>query len=252
MPSPPTIHQHIENTLITHSKVWYKDGSVVLQAESTQFRVHWGVLSQHSDFFADLEGLPQSNDRPTVNGCHIIELQDPVVDVKYLLKALYDPSFLSQPALSLSAIGALLWLGRKYDVKIVVDSAVARVTFENPTRLLKFDTLTNALVNRKYALTHILAGSGFYFNLITLVREHNIMSALPIANILDGIQREDNTLASLPLVDMRRCLIGHKRLLVKQVQPGSTLGWIREWESSDCKDTSCWASENVRQVACDS
>ncbi|KAJ7797718.1 hypothetical protein B0H14DRAFT_3547390, partial [Mycena olivaceomarginata] len=214
-PSPPTKHQHIENTLITCSKVQYKDGSVVLHAESTQFRVHWGVLSQHSDFFADLEGLPQPNDWPTVDRCHIIELQDPVVDVKYLLKALYNPSFLSQPTLSLLAIGALLRLGRKYDVKIVVNSAVARVTFKNPTTLLEFDALTNTLVDRKYTPTHILAGSGFYFNLITLVQEHDIMSTLPIANILDGIQREDNTLASLPLVDMCRCLVGCERLLVK-------------------------------------
>jgi hypothetical protein len=91
MPSPPMKRQHIENTLITCSKIWYKDGSVVLQAESTQFHVHWGVLSEHSDFFADLEGLPQPNDRPIIDGCHIIELQDPVVDIKYLLKALYDP-----------------------------------------------------------------------------------------------------------------------------------------------------------------
>ncbi|KAJ7794284.1 hypothetical protein B0H14DRAFT_3557552 [Mycena olivaceomarginata] len=98
------------------------------------------------------------------------------MDVKYLPNAL---SFLSQPALSLSAIGTLLWLGRKYDVRIVVDSAVAHVTFKNPTTLLEFDVLTNTLVNRKYAPTHILAGCGFYFNLIAL------------ASILDGIQRED-------------------------------------------------------------
>ncbi|KAJ7815054.1 hypothetical protein B0H14DRAFT_2375630, partial [Mycena olivaceomarginata] len=70
--------------------------------------------------------------------------------------------------------------------------------------------------------------------------------------ILDSIQREDNTLASLPLVNMHRCLVGRKRLLFKQVQPGSTLAWIREWQSSDCKNTSCWVSENVGQVACDS
>jgi hypothetical protein len=81
--------------------------------------------------------------------------------------------------LSLSAIGTLL-LGRKYDVKIVVDSVVARVTFKNPTTLLEFNTLTNTLIDRKYIPTHILAGSGFYFNLITLVREHDIMSTLPI------------------------------------------------------------------------
>jgi hypothetical protein len=84
------------NTSKTRSKVWYKDGSVVLQAESTQFHVHWGVLLQHSDFFAaDLEGLPQPNNQPTVDGCHIIELQDPVVgreiSAEGAKKALYAP-----------------------------------------------------------------------------------------------------------------------------------------------------------------
>jgi hypothetical protein len=91
MPSPPTKRQRTEDASITRSKVWYKDGSVVLQAESTQFRVHWGVLSENSTFFRGLEDLPQPSDQPTVDGCPIVELPDAVIDVEYLLKALYDP-----------------------------------------------------------------------------------------------------------------------------------------------------------------
>jgi hypothetical protein len=89
--SPPAKRQRTDASL-TRSKIWYKDGSIVLQAEKTQFRVHWSVLSENSDFFAGLEGLPQPNDRPTVDGCPLVELSDDaVVDVEYLLKALYTP-----------------------------------------------------------------------------------------------------------------------------------------------------------------
>jgi hypothetical protein len=91
MTSPPAKRQRTEDASITRSNVWYKDGSVVLQAESTQFRVHWGVLSENSTFFRGLEDLPQPSDQPTVDGCPIVELPDAVIDVEYLLKALYDP-----------------------------------------------------------------------------------------------------------------------------------------------------------------
>jgi hypothetical protein len=84
--------QRIEDAPPTRSTIWYKDGSVVLQAEKTQFRVHWSVLSENSAFFAGLEGLPQANEQPTVDGCPLVELSDDaVVDVEYLLKALYTP-----------------------------------------------------------------------------------------------------------------------------------------------------------------
>jgi hypothetical protein len=84
--------QRLADAPPTRSTIWYKDGSVIFQAEKTQFRVHWSVLSENSAFFAGLEGLPQPNDQPTVDGCPLVELSDDaVVDVEYLLKALYTP-----------------------------------------------------------------------------------------------------------------------------------------------------------------
>jgi hypothetical protein len=92
--SRPTKRQRNEDASITRSAIWYRDGSVVLQAQDTQFRVHWSVLAKHSAFFKDLEGLPQPNpaDLPTVDGCPVVEIQDAVEDVEHLLTALYDPS----------------------------------------------------------------------------------------------------------------------------------------------------------------
>ncbi|KAJ7741497.1 hypothetical protein B0H14DRAFT_2989372 [Mycena olivaceomarginata] len=166
MPSPPTKRQRTEDASITRSKVWYKDGSVVLQAESTQFRVHWGVLSGNSTFFRGLEDLPQPSDQPTVDGCPIVELPDAVIDVEYLLKALYDPTFLAQTELPLKAVGALF--------KNLLDSAVARVMFEYPMTLQDFDKW-NAL-----STSRILDCPGIIPDLVTLARENDIVSALPV------------------------------------------------------------------------
>jgi hypothetical protein len=68
---PPAKRQRREETPaipIVRSKIWYDDGSVVLQAESTQCRVHWSVLVQHSTVFADMRQIPQPPDEPTVEG----------------------------------------------------------------------------------------------------------------------------------------------------------------------------------------
>jgi hypothetical protein len=95
--SPPAKRQRTdEDEPITRSDIWYEDGSVVLQARNTQFRVHWSVLAQHSSFFRDMQKLPQPPDQPNADGCPIVELQDDVADVEHLLRALYS-SFVPPP-----------------------------------------------------------------------------------------------------------------------------------------------------------
>lgn len=79
---------------IVRSKIWYDDGSVILQAESTQCRVHWTVLAQHSSFFSDLRTVPQPPDEPRIEGCPIILLSDSIQDLEHLLRALYNPCVL--------------------------------------------------------------------------------------------------------------------------------------------------------------
>ncbi|KAF8170322.1 hypothetical protein K438DRAFT_1982832 [Mycena galopus ATCC 62051] len=219
MSSSPAKPQRPGDASITRSDVWFKDGSVVLQAAGTQFRVHWSILSLHSSFFRDLEDLPQPPDQPTIDGCPIVELQDTVEDVEYLLKGL---QFLNQTALPF-AVGALIRLGRKYDFKHLLDSAVACIIFENPTTLEKYDALN---VDAKYKPTRIIYSHSFYWD---------------VAELHDSRPRDDGTLASLPSVDLRRCLLGRETLLTKQFQTGYTLGWLREWPYADCNDPKCGA-----------
>jgi hypothetical protein len=91
MSSPAAKRQRTEDAP-TRSEIWHSDGSIVLQADNTQFRVHWGLLALHSSFFRNMQGLPQPPNQPSIDGCPIVALHDAVVDVEYLLKALYTPS----------------------------------------------------------------------------------------------------------------------------------------------------------------
>ncbi|KAJ7270050.1 hypothetical protein B0H12DRAFT_1094182 [Mycena haematopus] len=243
MSSPPSKRKRTEDAPIQRSDIWRSDGSVVLQAENVQFRVHWSVLALSSSFFRELQGLPQPADQPSVDGCPLVELQDSAVDVEYMLTALYDPTFLSQTALPLAAVGALIRLGRKYDFKKLLDPAVARLISSNPATFAEYDALR---ADGKYKQTCIISYPGYALDLLVLARENNIGSALPVAyyralrynknltKLLQATQKNSETLASLSSDDLCRCLVGRLRLLTKQFQPGCTLGWLREWQYTDC------------------
>ncbi|KAF8146888.1 hypothetical protein K438DRAFT_1868551 [Mycena galopus ATCC 62051] len=244
MSSLPAKRQRTENETITHSEtIWYPDGSVVLQAQSTQFRVHWSILSQNSSFFRDMQGLPQPPDQPSVDDCPVIELPDDAADVENLLKALYNLKFLFQPSLPLPVVSSLIRLGRKYDFKDVLDSAVERVTFEHPTTLEEYDSRWPL----QYTPTRIDAYSAFPFDMLELARENDIISALPVAYLraissgldalLDGLPSSDEAVTSLAPIDLRRCIRGREHLIKAQFLPGNTWGWVKmglgSWDYED-------------------
>ncbi|KAJ7367160.1 hypothetical protein DFH08DRAFT_1005369 [Mycena albidolilacea] len=214
MSSPPSECLHTEKASVTRSDIWYEDGNVVLQAESKQFRVHWSILTSQSSFFKDLQGLSQPDEnQPCVDGFPVVELPDSVVDVEYLMKGLYLPTFLGQPALPLPVIEALIRLGRKYDFRDLLDFAVARLTYENPTTIEAYDALLDS--DRKYTPTRIVKSPGLLFDTITLAQENGIMSVLPCAfyrilrrfeTLFDHIPRNDGTLAALSSADLHRCV----------------------------------------------
>ncbi|KAJ7134262.1 hypothetical protein C8R44DRAFT_869924 [Mycena epipterygia] len=88
-------------------------GDIVIQVESTQFRVHRDSLSNHSSVFGDMFSLPQSPNEATVEGCPIVHLTgDSVQDVEIILAAFYDP-YHNKPSQPFHVVAAMLRLGRK-------------------------------------------------------------------------------------------------------------------------------------------
>ncbi|KAJ6512854.1 hypothetical protein C8R45DRAFT_961571 [Mycena sanguinolenta] len=221
---------------VIRSEIWYPDGSIVLQARDTQFRVHWSVLALHSAFFHGMLGLPQPPDQPSVDGCPIIELSDSEEDVENLLRALYDPLFFIQTALPFRVIASHLRLGRKYEFRAVLEIIVARLTYENPTTLEEYDALKTG---NSYSPTRIINYQGLLYDTITLAGENNLLSVLPCAyyralvgslpaNIFDGIPRSDDTIATLSPIHQRACNLGRTAILRAQWDSGNTFGWTED------------------------
>lgn len=71
--------------------LWFDDGSVILQAETTQFRVHRSVLSANSDIFRDMFSVPQPTEEvEVIDGCPVVHLPDYADDWTFVLQGLYD------------------------------------------------------------------------------------------------------------------------------------------------------------------
>ena len=70
------------------SAIWYDDGSVVVQASSTQFRVHRSILSAHSCVLKDMP--VETEEVMLVERCPILYLSDSAEDMAHFLKALHD------------------------------------------------------------------------------------------------------------------------------------------------------------------
>lgn len=74
--------------------VWYPDGSVVLVAEATAFRVHTSILAQNCEVFRDMDAIPKpevvDDSEETYEGCPVVRLQDNAADLEHFLKAIYN------------------------------------------------------------------------------------------------------------------------------------------------------------------
>ncbi|KAJ7145140.1 hypothetical protein C8R43DRAFT_551540 [Mycena crocata] len=254
MSSPPTKRQRTDSdgAEMTRSEIWHLDGSIILQAHKTQFRVHWSVLSLHSSFFRDMQGLPQpdSPDQPSIDGCPIIEVSDSAEDVKHLLKTLYDPLFFLQVALPLPVIASHIRLGRKYDFKDILSTVVERLTDEFPASLEDYDAL------RPQSHSRIIRYRGITLDTITLARENNLLSVLPCAYlqalffkpeaIFDGVARPDGSLSLLSSNVQRTCSLARVKILGAQWAAGNTLGWVSETATGCTNIPYCASAKSSR------
>ncbi|THH31933.1 hypothetical protein EUX98_g2247 [Antrodiella citrinella] len=113
---------------------WLDDGSSVLQAQDTYFRVHRSMLVRNADIFADMYQLPQpavpADDQVVVDGCLVLQLADDPAELSHFLRAMYDGHkyFSSDVILPFEAIIALVRLGTKYQALHLREEGMKRLT----------------------------------------------------------------------------------------------------------------------------
>jgi hypothetical protein len=77
---------------VRSADVWYDDGTLIICAENTLFRVYRGILAAQSDIFKDMLSIPQpsSVNAETFEGCAIVRVHDKADDMERLLRVVVD------------------------------------------------------------------------------------------------------------------------------------------------------------------
>jgi len=175
--------------------VWFEDGNVILQAESTVFKVFRGILSTNSPIFADMFTVPQPmTDNETFESCPLIQLFDSAEDVKHFLKAIHDASYYDvQTTADFSVVAGVLRLSTKYNVGYLRKRAISHLITMFPSSLEDFqESRAQAANNAK--LNHY---TGLSMEVVNLARTARAPMLLPISMyycavmkleyILDGV-----------------------------------------------------------------
>ncbi|EPQ53822.1 hypothetical protein GLOTRDRAFT_45447, partial [Gloeophyllum trabeum ATCC 11539] len=104
--------------------LWFDDGTVVLNAEGTLFRVYRGVLSRESSVFRDMFSIPQSG-VDEIDGCPLVRVYDSAADMERFLKAFLEAV---RDGFDAAVLSAIIRLSIKYDVPRLKRNAIKRLS----------------------------------------------------------------------------------------------------------------------------
>jgi len=216
---------------------WYSDGTVILVARTgVAFRVHRGVLADHSTVFRDLFAVPQPPEEEHA-GCPIVNLSDAPNQIRSLLRALYHPRryYMPDQRVSFAMVAALTRLGHKYAIDDLVASALSRLRTCFST---SFDAYYSAITTgggKSMSCTSEDAIAAV--NLARLIGE-DANTILPSAlytccqlsadMLTRGVPDDDGDMQKLSDADLERCIDARARLAalamssaVRRCQPNS-------------------------------
>ncbi|KAI0079867.1 hypothetical protein K474DRAFT_1769979 [Panus rudis PR-1116 ss-1] len=180
-----------------HHNLWFSDGSVVLRADNTLFKVHMSQLSRHSIVFRDLFAMPQpvkagsSSTSPTTDtleestyeGLPMLYLHDSARDLAHLLMAIYDgPVFGKNDRADFEVVSGILRLANKYVIELLRKKAVAHLSIAWPSSLDSWDARED--FGRIYEMSENKSRGYLYpspIDVIKLAREIDEPSLLPSA-----------------------------------------------------------------------
>lgn len=225
-----------ETLPIRHSDLWFSDGSIVLRAENTLFRVHKSLLARHSGFFHDLFTLPKlvakdsspphGTKTPSIElsgdieGCQVLTLYDSAEDVANLLTALVDgPNFGKNDPTDFQVVSGILRLATKYLVDTLRDKTLSHLGLAWPTTLKGWDAREDiARAEELQAGSSAIRTYPSPIAVINLAREVDAPALLPsafydlsryhFAQIFDCDSDEPAWRCPLSPADMQRLALG--------------------------------------------
>ncbi|KAJ7132724.1 hypothetical protein C8R46DRAFT_1015539 [Mycena filopes] len=156
--------------------LWFEDCGLIIQAETTLFRVSRDFLAMRSPVFGGMLSLPTPQDAELMEGCPFVRLPDSAEDVTYFLKALLYSEFFEPPPTktSFSVVAGILRMSHKYEVDVLRKRALIHLSSACPTTLSGWDT-------RLTEQTWFPLAPAHYFEAISLARQTSALWILPLA-----------------------------------------------------------------------
>ncbi|KAJ7163227.1 hypothetical protein C8R46DRAFT_1193735 [Mycena filopes] len=213
-------------TAITRStEYWFDDGNIILQVESTQFRLTKSILSMHASVFRDMFTMPLPANEPTIENCPVVVLPgDTAQDWGFLLGAIYPKFFLDARAPTVETLAGILRLSKKYDIPLFRRDCFQRLRMQFPATLAEYDALSGR--------TLLAEEPNMLIPLVSLAREFDLVSILPLLFYSIVVTESDKYMPKVMSdmepgftpADRLACLQGYVRLL--DLQTGTAMQWI--------------------------
>ncbi|KAF7359024.1 hypothetical protein MSAN_01243100 [Mycena sanguinolenta] len=174
------VDENVDGTPMHVVELWFSDGSLVVQAEKSLFRVSGAVLAARSSVFNDMLGIAQPADTETIDGCPMVRLPDSAEDVTCFFRAIFDSSFFEPYPCKVSFGNALsiARLSHKYSVDYLLRRALVHLSYEFPTTLSAFDKWPDMCSTDFREVKH---GLSPYVAVVQLARQVNAPWMLPLA-----------------------------------------------------------------------
>ncbi|KAF5318342.1 hypothetical protein D9611_014223 [Ephemerocybe angulata] len=226
------------DTLTFHPDFCYEDGSIILLVDhptATAFKVHKGVLCQHSSVFKDMTSLPLTDDTSlhlsrSESELPVVRLQqDDAGGLSNVLKAIYDNRFFDKHlprVLSdqgegsyLGMLSAMMPIACKYELSSVLDGCVDALRRVAPRSLPKLTERLGAL--RALPASSSAARSTNILTTLHLADAFSLYDLLPslfyqITAFLSPEEIYDLPSSSLSWKDKTRCILGATELRSEQ------------------------------------
>ncbi|KDR86012.1 hypothetical protein GALMADRAFT_132623 [Galerina marginata CBS 339.88] len=161
---------------------WFDDGNVILQAENTRFRVHYTILSRHSQVFQDMFSLPQPEEEALFDGCPLVHVSDAPDDWSNIFSILYDHnvSYASTFDFALPILASMLRIGKKYEFEHLQFLALERIRMELPNSIDGWEHTFGP----ENPMNGLLVESDYEVDTINVLLETGFLTLLPMAYFL--------------------------------------------------------------------
>ncbi|KAJ7452258.1 hypothetical protein FB451DRAFT_1282971 [Mycena latifolia] len=188
-------------------ELWFNDGTVVLVAGLSSFRVYGGLLAKRSPVFHEMLAFRQPEDAEAVEGCPVVYLEDHEDDLRCFLNALFDHEFFQSfpDETTFDTLTGIIRLSTKYIVDSLRKRALVHLSSAFPITLAEYPGAPSWQIPTHDWIRVINFGREMGLDWILPIAFYNAIGNCTVAELLNGISVNGIHVELAP-PDRQKCL----------------------------------------------